>query len=262
MKLFWNTSFYGIFWIWNLTFLMLVYIGILPYVGVPLFQATLTGDIPSEFSLTLVTLIAIPTISSIIGGWRFTKQPLQLIRLFYGIEAPLFLLCLLRLFVIRELTSASSQILITMGVCIAAFTGELFWGYADRRKSGLQWAQMLAHTLMLVFGIYAGAVLLFYALPLAVFLLQEFLKFAWLKLLWDVLYHSAFVGGLFIIIPWLAIVSFSATLFIAMPSALTAMYVHSGAKILRAFASEHGKNKTFAGAGAVIVAFAVIAVFT
>jgi putative PEP-CTERM system integral membrane protein len=257
VKLFWNTSFYGIFWIWNLTFLMLVYVGILPYVGVPLFQATLTGDIPSEFSLTLVTLIAIPTISSIIGGWKFLKQPLQLIRLFYGIEAPLFVLCLLRLFVIRELTSASSQILITMGVCIAAFTGELFWGYADRRKSGLQWVQMLAHTLMLIFGIYAGAVLLFYALPLAVFLLQEFLKFAWLKVLWDVLYQSAFVGGLFIIIPWLAILGFSATLFIAMPSALTAMYVHSGAKILKAFASEHGKNKTFAGAGAVVVAFAV-----
>jgi putative PEP-CTERM system integral membrane protein len=257
VKLFWNTSFYGIFWGWNLAFLMLVYLGILPYVGVPLFQATLTGDIPAEFSGTLVTLIAIPTISSIIGGWRFSKQPLKLIRLFYGVEAPLFVLCFLRLFVIRELTPASSQFLIITGVCIAAFTGELFWGYANRRKSGLQWLQMLAHTLMLVFGIYAGAVLLFYALPLAVFLLQKFLKFAWVQPLWDVLYHSAFVGGLFLILTWLFILGFSATLFIAMPSALTAMYVHSGAKILRAFACEHGKNKTFASAGAVVVAFAV-----
>ncbi|MEH2396196.1 hypothetical protein [Nostoc sp.] len=65
-----------------------------------------TGDIPAEFSLTLVTLIAIPIISSMIGSWRFIKQPLQLIRLFYGLEAPLFVLCLLRLFVIRELIPA------------------------------------------------------------------------------------------------------------------------------------------------------------
>ncbi|BCL38280.1 TIGR02921 family PEP-CTERM protein [Nostoc sp. MS1] len=257
MKLFWNICFYGIFWLWNLTFLSFVYLLILPLVGVPLFLATLRGDIPAEFSLTLVALIAIPTIASIIGGWRFLKQPLQLIRLFYGVEAPLFTLCLLRLFLIRELTPASSQIMLTTGVCIAAFAGELFWGYASRRKNGLQWVQMLAHTLMLIFGIYAGAVLLFYALPLAVFLIKEFCKFEWVMPLWYMLYHSAFIGGLLFILLWLILTGFSATLFIAMPSALSAMYVHSGAKILRSFASEHGRNKTFVGASAVIVAFAV-----
>ncbi|BAY72366.1 TIGR02921 family PEP-CTERM protein [Anabaena sp. FACHB-709] len=257
MKSFWNASFEGIFWLWNLTFLSLVYLGILPFVGVPLVLATARGDIPIEFSLALVTLIAVPTISSIIGGWCFLQQPVKLIRLFYGVEAPLFVLCLLRLFLIRELTPASSQILLTMGVCIAAFAGELFWGYASRRKIGLQWVQMLAHTLMLVFGIYAGAVLLFYALPLAVFLLQELVKFEWVIPLWNILYHTAFVGGLFIISMWLIVLAFSATLFILMPSALTAMYVHSGAKILKAFASEHGNKKAFAGASAVIVAFAV-----
>ncbi|ABA23579.1 conserved hypothetical protein [Trichormus variabilis ATCC 29413] len=257
MKLFWNIIFEGIFWLWNLTFLGFVYLGILPFVGVPLVLATARGDIPIEFSLSLVALIAIPTICSIIGGWLFLQQPVKLIRLFYGVEAPLFVLCLLRLFVIRELTPASSQVLLTMGVCIAAFAGELFWGYASRRKIGLQWVQMLAHTLMLVFGVYAGAVLLFYALPLAVFLLQEFVKFEWVMPLWNILYHTAFVGGLLIVSTWFIVLAFSATLFIVMPSALAAMYVHSGAKILKDFAVDHGKQKTFAGASAVIVAFFV-----
>lgn len=112
MKFFWNATFYTIFWLWNLTFLMFVYFGILPWLTVPLFQATLQGDIPVEFSLTLVALIAIPTISTIIGSKFLIKQPLKLIRLFYGVEAPLFVLCLLRLFVIRELTPASTQILV------------------------------------------------------------------------------------------------------------------------------------------------------
>ncbi|QLE54475.1 TIGR02921 family PEP-CTERM protein [Nostoc sp. TCL26-01] len=257
MKLFWDVSFYTIFWLWNLTFLGLVYFGILPLVGVPLFLATLRGDIPIEFSLTLVTLIAIPTISSIVGGWRFTQQPLQLIRLFYGVEAPLFILCLLRLFLIRELTPASSQILMTIGVCIAAFTGELFWGYASRRKNALQWVQMLAHTLMLLFGIYAGAILLFYALPIVVFLLQEFIKFQWLSFLWYVLKNTFFFGGFWILLIWFVLSTFSATLFIFMPSALSAMYVSSGVRILRNFASEHGKKRTLAGASAVVIAFAV-----
>lgn len=257
MKRFWNTCFYAIFWLWNLTFLTFVYLLLLPLVGVPLFLATLRGDIPTEFSLTLLALITIPTIASIIGGWKFSQQPLQLIRLFYGVEAPLFVLCLLRLFLIREVTPASSQILMTTGVCIAAFAGELFWGYASRRKSGWQWVQMLTHTLMLLFGIYAGAVLLIYALPLAVFLVQEFCKFAWIEPLWDVLYHTNIFGGLFFILVWLIILSFSTTLFIMMPSALSAMYVHSGAKILRAFTAEHGKKKTFVGASAIVVAFVV-----
>jgi putative PEP-CTERM system integral membrane protein len=181
VKIVWNTTFYAIFWLWNLTFLMFVYFGIMPWIAVPLFQATLQGDIPAEFSLTLVTLIAIPTVSSIIGGKFFIKHPLQLIRLFYGVEAPLFVLCLLRLFVIRELTPASTQILATISICIAAFCGELFFGYASRRKNALQWVQMAAHSLMLLFGIYAGVILLFYALPLAVSFLQELIKFEWLK---------------------------------------------------------------------------------
>lgn len=231
--------------------------GNITIVGVPLIQATVRGDIPVEFSLTLLTLIAIPLISSIIGGWRFNQKPLQLIRLFYGVETPLFLLCFLRLFVIRELTPASSQILLTTGVCIAAFAINLFWGYAPRSKITWQWMQMLAHTLMLLFGIYSGLVLLFYALPLAVYLVQEFIKFQWVEPVWYLLYHSAFIGGLFFIIFWLLIVSFSATLFIAMPSALASMYVNSGVRILRAFAAEHGNKKTFAGASAVIVAFMI-----
>ncbi|MGH1396753.1 MAG: TIGR02921 family PEP-CTERM protein [Trichormus sp.] len=251
MKLFWNTTFYAIFWLWNLTFLMFVYFGILPWIAVPLFQATVQGDIPAEFSLTLVALIAIPTVCSIIGGKFFIKKPLQLIRLFYGVEAPLFVLCLLRLFVIRELTPASTQILATISICILAFSGELFWGYASRRKNALQWVQMVAHTLMLLFGIYAGVILLFYALPLAVLLLQEFIKFQWLQIFPYLFTHfwEMTLG--------LLMLTFSATFFIFMPSALAAMYVNSGYRILQAFARDYGIKKTIAGASAVLIAFVI-----
>ncbi|MEA5553544.1 TIGR02921 family PEP-CTERM protein [Anabaena cylindrica UHCC 0172] len=257
MKFVWNATFEAIFWGWNLIFLIFVYFGIMPWITVPLFQATLRGDIPVEFSLTLVTLIAIPTVSSIIGGKFFIKKPLQLIRLFYGVEAPLFLLCLLRLFVIRELTPASTQILSTIGICIAAFGGELFFGYASRRKSILQWAQMSAHSLMLIFGIYAGVILLFYALPLSAFLVQEFVKFEWLKDLWDALTHGYWFSGFWFLSLYLILFAFSATLFIFMPSALAAMYINSGSRILQAFARDYGIKKALAGASAVLIAFVI-----
>lgn len=260
MRIFWNAIFEAIFWLWNLTFLMTVYLGILPWIAVPLFQATLAGDIPVEFSLTLAALIAIPTVFSIIGAWFLIKHPLKLIRLFYGIEAPLFILCLLRLFVIRELTPASTQIIATIGICIAAFCGELFWGYASRRKDALQWVQMMAHTLMLIFGIYAGIILLFYALPLAVFLLQEFFKFDWLKFLFYSFTQANFFYDLLLLLSVfssLSLFAFSTTLFVLMPPAVTIMYVNSGYKTLRAFARDYGVKKTLAGASAVLIAFVI-----
>ena len=42
--------FQTIFWVWNLTFLSIVYLGILPILGEPLIRATIDGIIPLEFS--------------------------------------------------------------------------------------------------------------------------------------------------------------------------------------------------------------------
>ncbi|MBE9183437.1 TIGR02921 family PEP-CTERM protein [Microcoleus sp. LEGE 07076] len=130
-----NIIFQSIFWLWNLTFLSIVYLGILPYLAIPLIQATVDGIIPLEFALTLTALIAVPTVFTIIGFKRFRKQPLQLMRLFYGVEAPLFLLCLIRLFLLRELTPPSSQIIGTIIFCIAGFLVELLYGYLGKKEN-------------------------------------------------------------------------------------------------------------------------------
>ena len=127
--------FQTIFWVWNLTFLSIVYLGILPVIGVPLVMATIDGIIPLEFSLTMAATIAVPTVCTVIGATRFSKQPLELMRWFYGVEAPLFLLCLLRLFLLRELTPASYQIIATIALCIAAFSVEMLYGYLGKKEN-------------------------------------------------------------------------------------------------------------------------------
>ena len=123
--------FQTIFWLWNLTFLSIVYLGILPLLAGSLIVATIDGIIPLEFCLTMAATIAVPTVCTFIGS-RLRKQPLQLMRLFYGVEAPLFLLCLIRLFLLRELTPASSQIIATIVLCIAAFLVEILYGYLGK----------------------------------------------------------------------------------------------------------------------------------
>ncbi|MBE9045976.1 hypothetical protein IQ255_16455 [Pleurocapsales cyanobacterium LEGE 10410] len=218
-----NFLFRTIFWGWNLIFLAVVYFGILPFVGIWLVIATFEGDIPVDFCLTFLTLIAVPIVCSICG-LRYFREPTELMRWFYGVEAPLVTWCLVRLFLIRELTLASTLILGTLLVCIVAFAIEVLQGYrANRRVFSV--LQMIAHTLMLFMGVYLGMVLLFYALPVAVWLLIglyhlaiAFLSFSWV----EVLGQSITNGSMFIIFHPLSLLfillfGFTTTLFVGMP---------------------------------------------
>ncbi|AFZ23910.1 PEP-CTERM family integral membrane protein [Cylindrospermum stagnale PCC 7417] len=252
MKAFPNILFYAIFGIWNVVFLLVAYTGLLPIIGVPLVRATLAGDIPIEFSLTLAALVAVPTICTLVGCLNFAKKPRQLIRLFYGVEAPLLLICLLRLFVIRELTPASTQIIATLGLCIGAFFLELIHGYADRQKA-TAWLQMLIHSLMLLIGLYVGAVLLFYAVPLAAVIVQEFFKFQWATIL-----LQALTINLFWLFPGLILWGLSTTLFVFMPLAFVGLYVDSARRILVRFASQYGHKRSLTGSFAIAFAWIII----
>ncbi|MDQ2097400.1 MAG: TIGR02921 family PEP-CTERM protein [Tychonema bourrellyi B0820] len=280
-KLALNIIFQSIFWLWNLTFLSIVYLGILPYVGIPLIQATIDGTIPLEFALTLTAMVAVPTVSTIIGARYLRKQPLQLMRLFYGVEAPLFLLCLIRLFLLRQLTPASSQIIATIALCIGAFLVEILYGYlgkTENTESELVWKkfhekqffltslighknsasiQLAFHSLMLVVGTWAATLLMFYALPVAIVTIVGFFSFAWVQPLVESLKYSSLS-----IIWWLPLslimFGFTSSLFVVMPSLYGFLYIQSGRKIFRSFASQYGKSQAIIGSLGVIAAWIAI----
>jgi len=258
MKTLLHFAYHSIFWLWNLAFLFVVYLGILPLVGIPLLLATLNGEVELEFFITLVGLIGVPTACTLIGLWRFPKQPLELMRLFYGVEAPLFLLCIVRLFVLRELTAASYFVLGTVLICVFAFLVEVLRGYlgnAEYRQGNVSMVaptvQLIVHSLMLLVGLYAGALLLFYAIPVAAVLVEELLAFHWIdSFLWEWQYALLTV---FWWIPFFAILFVgSSTLFVAMPSALASLYVHSGQRIVREFSRQYGRTRTMVISGSAI----------
>ena len=205
-------------------------------------MATIDGIIPLEFTLTMAATIAVPTVCTVVGSRRFSEQPLELMRWFYGVEAPLFLLCLLRLFLLRELTPASSLIIATIVLCIAAFSVEMLYGYLGTRENvqkisyiqnisssqnfhnkqprflslsadkASAWLQLGCHSLMLVVSIWVATLLMYYAVPVALVTVAgffsaviEFLEFTWVSPFWDMFRDGAWVGGLILGLTWIAL---------------------------------------------------------
>ena len=259
-----NFFYQSIFWGWNLIFLSIFYCGILPFIGVILIIATFEGTIPFDFALTMLALIAVPTVCTIYGAKYLSKQPKELMRWFYGVEAPLVTWCLVRLFIIRELTFASTLILGTLLVCTVAFAIEVLQGYQAERKV-FSWVQMIAHTLMLFTGIYLGTVLLFYAIPVAGYTLIglynfaiAFFAFDWVSEFWQIL--SIFMMMVFspLSILFTLLLCFSITLFVGMPFVVTNLYINSGQKIIRAFSQQHSKQKALQVGIAVVATWLIM----
>jgi putative PEP-CTERM system integral membrane protein len=263
MKSFLSVSGSAIFWVWNLTFLLIVYVGILPNIAPALLQDALIEEVPFTILVSLLGLILVPTFCTILGGLKLRNRPALLLRLFYGIEAPLFTLCLLRLFVIRELTPASTQILGTIALCIFAFALELLSGYAARRPV-LAWFQMLSHSLMLIVGVYLGVLLTLYTVPafcitvfaLCIFL-YNFFQFEWLQYLGDLLTTqrldiTLMGGGI------LLLFGLSATLFFIMPFAMVNLFTRSWMRIAAAFGAQYGQRRAIASTAGVAIAWFLV----
>ncbi|NJK27927.1 MAG: hypothetical protein HC925_04550 [Coleofasciculaceae cyanobacterium SM2_3_26] len=204
-----------IFWLWNLVFLAAVYAGLLPFLAFPLAQAVLNGEVEPEFLVILMLLLLVPGMSVFLGWTKFRQQPSQLLGLFYGVEAPLMLALTLRLFVLRELTPASTLVVGTSIVCMMAFLLEMLFGYA-RDNKWLARLQLGVHSVMFLGSLSVAAILMFYAVPVAWTLLREFFRFAWLESLWWMLTNYPF-GFMTQGLTFMMLVGLTASLFVAMP---------------------------------------------
>jgi putative PEP-CTERM system integral membrane protein len=256
MKSLLHFCYHAIFWLWNLIFLVCIYAGMLPNINETIWQDLFAGEIPLTFLISFVGLVGVPTICTGVGLLRLRKQPEQLIRLFYGVEAPLVLLCVLRLFLIRELTPASAQMLATFGICVIVFSLELLWGYAIRR-SLLAWLQMMSHSLMLMLGVYVSVLITFYAVPAFWELIDYLLQFTW----WQHLEYTL-TTQTFQVIWWVIVLSimtgFSCTLFFIMPFATVSLYAQSWWRIASAFAAQYRPSRARAVTASVAIAWFLI----
>ncbi|WP_204104870.1 MULTISPECIES: TIGR02921 family PEP-CTERM protein [Spirulina sp. CCY15215] len=246
---------YAIFGIWNIAFILVIYVGILPNIGISLMQAVAAGEIHWQFLVTFLGFIAVITNCTFLGGWYFFKRPYSLLQFFYGIEAPFFLLCIVRLFALRELNPASSHILTTLLWGIFAFFLYLIGGYLGKKERISQprrhifaFYQLISHSLLIIIGVYTALLLLFYAVPIAWWLLKGFFAFQWLGELFSALTDPTFYGYFWVFIILFLVFIFGSTLFIFMPFAFALFYISAGRKVLSEFAEQYGHKIAIAGA--------------
>ncbi|MEM9567869.1 MAG: TIGR02921 family PEP-CTERM protein [Cyanobacteria bacterium P01_E01_bin.34] len=233
-----------VFWGWNSIFLLIVFAGILPSVGADLFQGLVAGAVPYSIALSLSGLLAVPVVCTVLALFRFRKSSRQLGRFFYGVEAPLFFLCTVRLFLLRELPSGALFVVVTVLLAIAAFLVGL-WREGQDLKSDhpvRAWFMLSGQAAVFWVGAYSSLVLLFYVVPVAVWLAIGAISLDWVAGLRDAIIH----GGIWVFLS-LLLFGFSATLFLGMPVAMCWMYVRQSARYVRQFGGRFGDAAAVGG---------------
>jgi putative PEP-CTERM system integral membrane protein len=159
-----TTLFNIFFWMFNASFLLVIYIGFLPFIGLVFLSDTAAGQIPLNLLIPFIGLVGVPTTCTIAGFRpKLKRASLSLFQVFYGIEAPLLLLCLVRFFVLRDLTPASSFLLVTGLVGTIATVHWLVKGREPNVQANL-W-HLVGLSLFLFTSLYGVAIALFFVIP-------------------------------------------------------------------------------------------------
>lgn len=221
------------FWLFNLTLLLIAYVGLLPFIGTGLIVDALKGELPFDFLLFLIGLVGIPTTVTIISLNNSTvpKRAIPLTKLFYGVEVPILAVCMLRFFWLRELTPSSILILATGFIAVAAYLHQLIYRQSTGKSA---WLQLVCHSLMLAIALYVGLLALFYVLPISAAILYGIFHIP-ITTTFPVIFYSI------ILFPVPVILAAIAT----GPFGITSVYFQAWRQNLNDFGLHYGKNKAW-----------------
>ncbi|XWK89542.1 MAG: TIGR02921 family PEP-CTERM protein [Phormidium sp.] len=227
------------FWVFNVTLLLIVYFGYLPYLAPAIITDAIAGQVPFNFLIPFVGLVGVPTTCTVMGAIpqkrRVFARSLSLFQIFYGIEAPFLLLCLLRFFGLRDLNPATTLILLTGLIGTIAFTHWLLTA-SHPESNNTNWGHFLAHTLLLGIAIYLLIVVVFYNLPIAIYLLR---------------YGANLLVFAVIVLPLTVLIIG----FFSMPWGMARTYYHAWRQTFDQLASRYSKTQAIAFSVLVIVAW-------
>lgn len=170
-----NTLFKLLFWISNITLLLVLCVGYLPALGTALARDSIAGTVPIDLMLPFIGLVGVPIATTIAGRKRQPaklKQSLSLFELFYALEAPILIVCTIRLFMLRDLTPATAFLMVSG---VLGWLGSCYWFWQQRQEStgaqrGNLWS-LLGLSLFLLVSLYVAAIASFFVPPVGVWLL-------------------------------------------------------------------------------------------
>ncbi|MCY7369276.1 MAG: TIGR02921 family PEP-CTERM protein, partial [Chamaesiphon sp.] len=145
--------------------------------GMALARDSIGGTVPIDLMIPFMGLIGVPLATTIAGSKRQqikSPLPLSLFELFYAIEAPILAACVIRLFMLRELTTASSFLLVSG---VLGFAGSCYWFWQQRQAESVgqrgNLLSLLGLSLFLLVSLYLVAISSFFLLPVGIWLLSH-----------------------------------------------------------------------------------------
>lgn len=222
IKSFFNSAFftYGLFWSWNILFAILfVWLEVESSFIFSILKDIYYAIIPLDLALFGILAAVLPFICIVLALTVFKGKRTKLIQLFYGVEGPLLLLCLLRITVLRELTAGTSHLLLLLLI------GGLFYFYgllssSTDKKQKKWWIYLnnAGHICMLIIGCLIAIIIAFYILPL-LWMISHFVQEVLTQLTFSDFLKLGFFGFLFGLFAF-----FTATLFVFTPIVLPIIY--------------------------------------
>lgn len=245
---------HGLFWSWNLLFVLFLAAGFLPFMGPWLVERLLDGELPWDFLAFTVLMLLIPPAALVLGFAFFRTQPRGLLGLLFAVEAPLFILCLLRLFAIRELNPGAAVLMggVTFGA--AAYLAEALAAPVLGR-SRWRWGVTLGSaSFAAFFAAWFAVFAAFYVLPVGYWLVKTLFSLEWLRALYDAVIAVRWEALAFGFIGLLLFL-YSATLFVLMPVLLPWLHLGTVRRVWRqARTALPGKGATFVSVGCAALA--------
>jgi putative PEP-CTERM system integral membrane protein len=167
-----------LFWISNITLLLILCVGYLPSMGMALVRDSFAGNVPLDLMMPLVGLVGVPITTAIAGRQQQAKlkQSLSLFELFYALEAPILVVCTIRLFLLRDLTPGTTFLLVSG---VLGWLGSCYWFWQQRQAESTDGQRgnlfsLVGLSLFLFVSLYVVAIALFFVLPVGVSLLANF----------------------------------------------------------------------------------------
>src|SRR6478609_6907103 len=111
---------YGVFWTWNLLYLVLFVTLEVSSDGmvIGLFRDCIHGRIPLSIFISAIIIYTLPIASIILAATLLRKDRVKILKLFYAVEVPLALFCLLRIWLVREFNPGSFHLYVLVIVAL------------------------------------------------------------------------------------------------------------------------------------------------
>jgi len=250
-----------LFWTWNFVFIAFTVLGFAPVVLVDMLRAARVADVATPMAVWGMALVLIPVLSVGIALRFLRDRPQALYAFFYGVEAPLMLIAAVRLFILRDLPAHAAMLYTAALIGLAALAFEILFGRKESAPRAVLAARVAGLTVLTITGIYVAAWVAFLAAPVAWMYLDfvgealEGIAYAFRRGTWASLADAPF-GELFFALLGAPLLIFTASLFIASPVLVPALYVRRWRHAASSLAAR--TSRTLPAGIAVAVAVAVV----